>query len=194
MGSPELELFLGKSRGRGAHKPTAPLSRAQIYLGNSVTAVLQMWPHQGRAGSLYLPQPSGHTLCNAPRMPLAFSTTRVHCWLVAKLLSMRTPRCFSAEVISSRSSPNVYCWMQLLIPPQMQDYACPWISSGSSLPNSADCPGLSEWQHSLLMWQSLLPALYHQQTCWEWTLSIHPGHWWRCWTRLASVPIPGEHC
>jgi len=41
--------------------------------------------------------------------------TKAHCWLTANLLSTRTPRSFSAELLSSRSSPNLYWCMRLLL-------------------------------------------------------------------------------
>ena len=37
-----------------------------------------------------------------------------------------------------------------------------------------------------------LSALYHQQTCWGWTQSLHPHHCWRQWTGLAVVPTLGN--
>jgi len=37
----------------------------------------------------------------------------------------------------------------------------------------------------------LLPDLCHQQTCWGYTLILHPGHWWLSWTRLGPVLTPG---
>jgi len=50
------------------------------------------------------------------RIPLAFLAIRVHCWLMANLLSTRSPRPFSTEVLSSRSSPNLYWFLWLLLP------------------------------------------------------------------------------
>jgi len=42
-------------------------------------------------------------------------------------------------------------------------YTCTcWISSGSPLPSSLECPGFAKWQHSFLLCHPLLPALYHQ--------------------------------
>ena len=40
-----------------------------------------------------------------PRIPLAFLAIGAHCWLMANLLSTRTPRSYSTELLSSRSSP-----------------------------------------------------------------------------------------
>jgi len=101
-------------------------------------------------------------------------STRAHCWLTANLLSTRTPRSFSAVFPSSSSSfhlltstaarGNVSSGAGLC--------TCPcWTSSPSSLPNFPASPGLAEWQHSLLVWQPLLPALYYQRTCWGCMLS-----------------------
>ena len=78
--------------------------------------------------------------------------------------------------------------MHVLIPPQVQDL----LLLNLIRVTSPVYPGLAEWQHSLLVCQPLLPAFYHQQTCWGWTLSLHPGHCWRYWTRLDPVSTPGE--
>jgi len=42
--------------------------------------------------------------------------TKAHCWLTAHLLSTRTPRSFSEELLSSISVPNLYWCMQLFLP------------------------------------------------------------------------------
>ena len=43
-----------------------------------------------------------------PRTPLAFLATRAQCWLMGNLLSIRTPRSLSAELLSRRSIPDLY--------------------------------------------------------------------------------------
>ena len=61
--------------------------------------------------------------------------------------------------------------------PGVELYTCHcWTSSASPLPNSPACPGLAEWQHSLLVYQSLIPALCHHQTCWGCSPSLYPDH------------------
>ena len=41
-----------------------------------------------------------------PGIPLAFLAARAHCRLTASLLSIGTPRSFSAELLSCRSAPS----------------------------------------------------------------------------------------
>ena len=41
-----------------------------------------------------------------PGVPLAFLAARTHCRLTASLLSVGTPRSFSAELLSCRSAPS----------------------------------------------------------------------------------------
>jgi len=72
--------------------------------GAQTDAVFRMWSHQGRVeGEDHLPQPAGHTLLMHSRILLAFLTT-AHCWLMANLLSARTPESFSTELLSRRSA------------------------------------------------------------------------------------------
>jgi len=64
-----------------------------------------------------------------------------------------------------------------------------WGSSSSSVQLSS----LSRsWKHSFLVCQPLYPALYHQQTFWEYTLSFHPGQWLRCWTNQSHYWFLGK--
>ena len=51
-----------------------------------------------------------------PRIPLAFLAARAHCWLMVNLLSTRTPRSLSAELLYSRSTPSLYWCMGLFLP------------------------------------------------------------------------------
>ena len=51
-----------------------------------------------------------------PRIPLAFLAARAHCWLMINLLSSRTSRSLSAELLSNRSAPSLYWCMGLLLP------------------------------------------------------------------------------
>ncbi|XP_063211414.1 uncharacterized protein LOC134524983 [Chroicocephalus ridibundus] len=51
-----------------------------------------------------------------PRMPLAFLATRAHCWLMDNLLSTRTPRSFSSELLPSMSAPNIYWCLAFFLP------------------------------------------------------------------------------
>ena len=88
-------------------------------LGSSeLDTVFQMWPHQSRVEvEDHLPRPDGHSPLMHPRIPLAFMATRAHCWLMANLSFTRTPRSFSAELLSSRSAANLYwCILRCKIP------------------------------------------------------------------------------
>ena len=51
-----------------------------------------------------------------PSIPLAFYATRAHCWLIINLLSIRSPRSFSADLLSNRSVLNMYWCMWLFLP------------------------------------------------------------------------------
>jgi len=66
-----------------------------------------MWPHQSierrRRTSLDL---LAMLFLIPPKIPLAFLATRAHYWIMANLLLTRTPKSFSAELLSSRSYPN----------------------------------------------------------------------------------------
>ena len=73
-------------------------------------AALQVWPHQGRAeGKDHLPRPAGHSILSAPQDPIGLLGHQgALLALMANLLATRTPRSSSAELLSSRSAPNVY--------------------------------------------------------------------------------------
>jgi len=43
-----------------------------------------------------------------PRILLAFLTTLAYSWLMANLLATRTPRSFSAELLSGKSAPSLH--------------------------------------------------------------------------------------
>lgn len=58
-----------------------------------------------------------------PRRPLAFAA-RAHGWLTSTL-STRTPRAFSAKMLSSWLAPNLYWVVHGVVPPQAQDFTLP---------------------------------------------------------------------
>lgn len=73
-------------------------------------------PHEGNIEREdHLPCPAGHAFFNAPQIPLTFMAIGAHCWLMANLLSTRTPRFFFAEFLFSRSAP-ILCWCIWLFP------------------------------------------------------------------------------
>jgi len=133
-----------------------------------------------------------------PRIPLAFLAARAHCWLMVNLLSIRTPRSLSVELLSSRSAPactGSWGYSSLGAGP----CACPcWTSSSSSAPNSPASPGHAEWQHSLPVYLPLLPASCHQRTCWGYIQGTCRSKAWRRLNKQASISqrasiYPREH-
>jgi len=157
-------------------------------IGHSILNVASPGQRRGRGGITSLNLLATLFVMH-PRMPLAFLASRAHSWLMAKLLFTRTPRSFFSELSYCRSFPNLFWCMWLFLPINI-------LAKPHQVPlcQLSACPHLNEWLHGLLVCQPLLPALYHQQTCWGWTLSLHPGHWWRCWTRSDPALSPGEHC
>ena len=51
-----------------------------------------------------------------PRITLVFLAIRAHCWLMVNLLSTKTLKFFSAELLYNRSAPNLYWCTQLFLP------------------------------------------------------------------------------
>ena len=141
--------------------------------------VFQTWLHQGRVEvEDHLSQPAGHCLFNASQDTIGFLSTRPHCWLMANLLSSRTPSSFSAELQSCRSVPNLYWSIQLSLH-RCKTLHLLLLNHIRFLPARHSSLARSCWScwHSFQVFQPLLPALYHQQTCWRWTLFLLPGHW-----------------
>lgn len=126
-----------------------------------------MWPHQGRSdGEDNIPWPDGHSLLNSPQHTMGLLGHTPHC----NMLFAKTPTSFSTVLLSNSSAPNLYA----VISSRCQIVHLPFLN----LPNFPACLCLPEWQHSLLVCQSLLPVSYDQQTCW--------GHRWWCKTRLST--------
>lgn len=50
-----------------------------------------------------------------PQVLLDYFVTRAHWWLVLNLVSTRTPRSFSAKLLTSWSTPLIYQWMWLFL-------------------------------------------------------------------------------
>ena len=48
-----------------------------------------------------------------PRILLAFQAASAHCWLMSSFLSTRTPKSFSARLLSRTSSPSFYKYLGL---------------------------------------------------------------------------------
>ena len=48
-----------------------------------------------------------------PRIQLTFRAASIHCWLMCSLLSTRTPKSFSAGLLSMNSSPSLYTYLGL---------------------------------------------------------------------------------
>lgn len=101
------------------------------------------------------------------RMPLAFLAVSSHCWFMVNFLSTRNPRSFSEKLLCRQSAFNVY-----------YAWGCSSPGAGLRFPfvelcevPVCQCP--SERHHTHLVYQPLLPALYHLSTCWGCTLSHH---------------------
>ena len=109
-------------------------------------AVLQMGPHQGRAeGGNPLPLPAATPLLTQPGMQLAFQAANTHCWLMSSFPPTRTPKLFSAGLLSTSSSPTLYSYLAL---PQSRCNTLHLITSNAY-------PGPSRW--SLLSTVSTAP-------------------------------------
>ncbi|KAK4810782.1 hypothetical protein QYF61_008754, partial [Mycteria americana] len=61
-----------------------------------------------------------------PRIPLALAA-RAHCWLMFNLVSTRTPRSFSARLLSSWVAPSIY-WCLGLFLPKCRTWHFPWLN------------------------------------------------------------------
>jgi len=121
--------------------------------------VLQMWPHQGRVkGKKHLPRPAGHTLCNAAWDTVGCLGHRgAQCWLMTNLLATRTPKAFTAELLSRRSAPNLHWWMLLfllscetlhLLLLNLIRFFCPALQSVQVFLKAAQPSGMSATPHS----------------------------------------------
>lgn len=107
-----------------------------------------------------------------PRVLLATFTPKIHCFLVyfcqSESLAPSLQICFPDGWSSacngtwdSSSTDAEHC------------ISLSWTAQNSSMPISPTYRGLSKHQHTWLMYQPLLPLLYHSQTCWGCTM---PGH------------------
>jgi len=92
----------------------------QLHLGlssRSLSALNWAAPHWAQCSSCALPSaeqkggpplsPAGRALGKAPPVPVVLLATRTHCCLMADCWSTRTPRSFSAELLSSSSAPDL---------------------------------------------------------------------------------------
>ena len=73
-----------------------------------MNAVLHICPHHSRVERSTSLSLLAILFLMHPRIPLAFLITRAHYWLMVNLLPMRNTEYFSAQLLSSRSSPNLY--------------------------------------------------------------------------------------
>lgn len=81
-----------------------PLRAPCLSRSPELDTAVQICPHQGwDKGQDHLPWPTGNALPKAPRIPLNFLATRTHCWGKNSFLSIRIPRFFSTELLSSRT-------------------------------------------------------------------------------------------
>lgn len=167
-----------------------------------------MWPQQcWIVRKDHLPQPASNTLLMKLRMLLTFAM-RVHWWVMVHLLSTRLSRSASTGPLSSQSVPTVYWCLRLFIPKGRTVHSSLLKFMQILGPISPACQGCSEWQHNHLMYQPLLPVLYHLQTCslhlflqllkqavqipmwavpaWLWTQAQTPARTQRCTHQLSG--------
>lgn len=74
----------------------------------------------------------------------------------------RSPRAFSATLLSTQSANSMYWCLGFL---HLGAGRCPssyWTSSSSCQPISSACPGPSVWQHNLLVYRQFLKIWNHQ--------------------------------
>lgn len=123
-----------------------------------------------------------------PRMLLTSFAVRVDNQLTVSQLATRTPRRFSAELLSSLSDPSMYWCLGLLLHRQ-RDFCFPLLNFMILL--SAQFSSLlssSKGLHRHLVYQSLLPFLYHLQTCWGCTPFSNKDHERWSWTTASIEP------
>lgn len=105
--------------------------------------------------------------CWQTRMPLAFFATRMHCLLIKLPVHQ-----------NSQDSSLRYIFLATWFPVGRDAWVCSFSDAGLHIPpcwtswdpswlDSPVCWGLSEWQHTHLVYQSLLTVLYHPLTCWR---------------------------
>ena len=83
---------------------------------------------------------------------MTFFAARAHCWLPVSLLSCRTPRSFSAKLLSNQPAPSEYCCIALFLP-RGRTSRFPLLNfQDSSLPSSLACQAPSEWQQTHLVY------------------------------------------
>ena len=124
----------------------------------AVGAVLQMWAPHGRAE-----RPSTSLPCWPYSVPAPQGTPGLlghQATLLAhgQPLAIKTLRFFSTELLSS--SPVPTCTVTVAVPLQVQGPALPMLNPIKFLSTQLSaCPGLTEYQHGLLVCWPLPPAL-----------------------------------
>lgn len=105
-----------------------------------------------------IPQPAGTFYLLRPRILMIICGMRVHFWLIISLVNPRTPRFFSAELISGQTALWPYCFMGLSSI-RYRTLHFPLLSFMSLLSVHFSCWGPSGWQHSPLVYQQCPPVL-----------------------------------
>jgi len=125
--------------------------------------ILQLWPHPCWAEGRVI---SSLHLVKQPGWLLATFAMGMHCWHMVNLMFTRALRSFSAGLLPSCLMPaRPGAWGYSLPGAGLDNSIC-WTWWGPCQPVSPSCWGPSEWQHTHLLYQLLLPILYHLQTCW----------------------------
>ena len=106
-----------------------------------------------------------------PRIPLAFHTVSARYGLTLSFQSTRTPKFFSAGLLSRSSSPSLQTYLRLP-QPKCKTLHFALLNLLSFMWAHLYNLSRSLWMHPfLLMYQLHYSAWCHQQTCWGWTRS-----------------------
>ena len=111
--------------------------------------------------------PAGNALPNAAQDDVCLChkgtlLAHTHCH---SILSTKTPRTFSEQLLSSRLAPSMCGCLHLFLPRWRTWPSLCWTSWGSCWAIPPACWGPSKWQHAHLVYQSRLPVSHHLQTC-----------------------------
>jgi len=95
-----------------------------------------------------------------PRMLLAFFAVRTHCWLMFNLLSTRTSKSHSAELLSSHLASSMH-WQNLALPfvKHHEIPLCPILQPVQVHLNGST----TTW--CIVLCSNSSPSLYHLQIC-----------------------------
>jgi len=113
--APQLPcLGMGMSTAAHLHEPYLCFLFLPVLGAPGLGTVLQMGPHKGRADrDNHLPRLAATPLLMQPRRLLASWATSAHCWLMSSFLYTRTPKSFSAVLLTMSSAPILCSYLGL---------------------------------------------------------------------------------